>query len=139
MQTLQAVIVYLIVVIVVYLLLAWGARMLNAGAKLFFALFVGALVSFLLLPGLVTAPLTASDGTGLSLFLLIVYLAPLIVGAWLVFRGVWVDAAYRGKLCRSFVTSSSSSSSSSSDESMIDVICARRASNLGRVAVGGAM
>lgn len=89
MHVFEAWLVYLIVVAVVWLILQ-GATcfgVLGGGAKLFIALLAGAIV-VLFMTGSIQNK-CPDDSFWICLLLLFAYLAPIIVGLWLLFNGGW--------------------------------------------------
>ncbi len=89
MQVFEAWLIYLIVVAVVWIVLsavgAFGG--LSRAAKLFLALLAGAIVVFITTSSIEAR--CADDRFWFCLLMLFAYLAPLIIGLWLLFNGGW--------------------------------------------------
>lgn len=89
MHVFEAWLVYLIVVAVVWIVLVGvdAFKGMTAQAKFFLALLAGAIVVFFMTAGIeIHCP---DDRFWLCLLLLLAYLAPLLIGLWLLWRGGW--------------------------------------------------
>lgn len=78
--------VYILVIVGIYILLSVTgiSNNIDRTARLFFSLLVGAIVVFIFLPSInLTTP---DDRTWYSLLLLIVFLLPLFIAAWIVWQ-----------------------------------------------------
>ena len=86
MQVFETWLIYLIVVAIIWLILiAFGG--MNPAVRLFLALLIGAIVVLFLLGNINTY--CADERFWLGLLILFAFLAPLLIGFWLLWNGGW--------------------------------------------------
>lgn len=89
MQVFEAWLVYLIIVAIVWIVLSGSDAFngLSHAVRLFLALLAGAIVVFLLTSSIVTT--CVDDRFWFCILIFFAYLAPIIIGLWLLFTGGW--------------------------------------------------